>query len=101
MITGDGLVLDGKTLYVVQNFLNQIGVVDLNPALTSGTVLEPITDPSFRIPTTAAEFGSHLYAVNARFDVAAPPFPGSPPADPSLKYEMVRVSKRYGIVSAK
>lgn len=94
VMTGDGLVLDGKTLYVVQNFMNQIGVVELNPAFTTGTVLEPITDPYFRIPTTAAEFGSHLYAVNARFDVAPPPFPGSPQADPNLKYEVVRVSKR-------
>ena len=34
--SGDGIVLDGKTLYVVQNFLNQIAVVHLSPDLSSG-----------------------------------------------------------------
>ena len=64
----DGLVLAGKTLYAVQNQINQIGVVHLDPTLTSGVVSsEPLTSPEFRIPTTAAKFGSTIYAVNARF----------------------------------
>jgi hypothetical protein len=33
----------------------------------SGEVTEVITNSDFRVPTTAAKFGSHLYAVNARF----------------------------------
>jgi sugar lactone lactonase YvrE len=46
---GDGLVLAGKKLYVVQNFLNQIGVVDLDPSYTSGTVRdESLTSPIHR-----------------------------------------------------
>jgi sugar lactone lactonase YvrE len=65
---GDGLVLAGRTLYVVQNFLNQIGIVTLDPSLTSGVVsAEPLTSDEFRIPTTAAKFGNTIYAVNARF----------------------------------
>jgi sugar lactone lactonase YvrE len=65
---GDGLVLDGETLYVVQNFSNQIGVVMLDPSLTSGVVSdEPLTSADFIVPTTAAKFGSMIYAVNARF----------------------------------
>jgi sugar lactone lactonase YvrE len=65
---GDGLVLAGKNLYVVQNQLNQISIVNLNPSLTSGEVKdEPLTSPEFRIPTTAAKFGNTIYAVNARF----------------------------------
>ena len=91
--SGDGIVLHGKTLYVVQNFLNQIAVVELAPDLQSGTVTAFITDPEFRIPTTAARFGDSLYAVNARFDVAPPPLPGFPPADPTLEYEIVRVER--------
>jgi len=91
--SGDGLVLDGNTLYVVQNTLNKITVVELEADLSAGTVVDTIVSPLFRIPTSADQYGNALYAVNARFDVAPPPFPGSPPADPELAYEVVRVSK--------
>ena len=92
--SGDGLLLDGKTLYVVQNFLNQIAIVELDRTFSTGEIVGTITNPDFRIPTTVAEFGNALYAVNARFDVAPPPLPGNPPADPTLEYEAVRVLKR-------
>src|SRR5574341_1140556 len=65
---GDGILLQGKTLYVVQNFLNQIAVVELNPDFSAGEITTTITSALFRIPTTAAKFGSALYVVNARFD---------------------------------
>jgi sugar lactone lactonase YvrE len=91
---GDGLLLDGKDLYVMQNQLNTISIVRLSPDLTSGTVTRTITDPAFRVPATIAEFGSSIYAVNARFDAAAPPFSGAPLPDPPLDYEIVKVSKR-------
>jgi len=90
--SGDGLVLAGRTVYVVQNFLNQIGVVDLDPGFTTGTVGEPIVSEAFRIPTTADRFGSSLYAVNARFDVAPPPFAGTPPS-PEVDFEVVKVER--------
>ena len=35
---GDGILLDGKVLYVVRNRLNQIAVVDLSPDMTSGAI---------------------------------------------------------------
>jgi sugar lactone lactonase YvrE len=79
---GDGILLRGKTLYVVQNRLNQIAVVELNADLTVGTIAETLTDPDFRVPTTIARFGNALYAVNARF--------GTPPT-PETEYEVVRV----------
>jgi len=82
---GDGILLDGMTLYVVRNRLNQIAVIDMAPDLASGRLVSTITDPAFRVPTTIAEFGRSLYAVNARFGV---PDPGN--AD----YDVVRVSKR-------
>lgn len=80
---GDGLVLSGTTLYVVQNFLNQVGVVQLSPHLDSGAVGEPITNDAFNIPTTAGLFGNSLYVVNAKF--------GTPPA--GTPYEVVRVDR--------
>jgi sugar lactone lactonase YvrE len=67
MTNGDGMLLLGRTLYVVQNFSNQVAVVSLNRTGTSGRQTRTITDPGFDIPTTAAAFGSRLYLVNARF----------------------------------
>jgi len=83
---GDGILLDGKTLYVVQNRFNQIAVVHLNPSLTAGEVTGYSSDPLFDIPTTIAEFGSSLYAVNARF--------GTAPDPDTASYDVVKVSKR-------
>lgn len=75
--SADGLLLDGNTLYAVQNFMNQIAVVELNADLTSGNVTRRITEPfasndAIAIPTTIADGGDALYAVTAGF---APPSP--------------------------
>lgn len=82
---GDGILLQGKTLYVVQNALNRIAVVEVAPDFESGEIVSLITSPSFRVPTTIAGFGDALYAVNARF--------GTPPT-PDTEYEVVRVPGR-------
>jgi sugar lactone lactonase YvrE len=70
---GDGLLLDGRILYVVQNMLNQVAVVQLERDMASGTVAALLTDPDFDVPTTIDEFGHRLYAVNARFRPATEP----------------------------
>jgi sugar lactone lactonase YvrE len=67
VVNGDGILLDGKTLYVVQNRDNKVAVVRLRRGLASGTVTMYITDSDFDVPTTIDEFGKRLYAVNARF----------------------------------
>ena len=85
VLNGDGILLQGKTLYVVQNQLNQIAVVELNSNFTEGIIVDTITDSDFRVPTTIARFGNSLYAVNARF--------GTPPT-PDTEYEIVRVSRK-------
>lgn len=87
--SGDGLVLHGHTLYVVQNFLNQISVITLAPDLARGQVTDVITSDLFRIPTTGAYLGGSLYVVNARFDVALPPLLGGEPM--AVDYDVVRV----------
>jgi sugar lactone lactonase YvrE len=69
---GDGLLLQGTTLYVVQNQLNRIAVVELAADGSSGTVVDHLTDPALDIPTTVARFGSALYAVNSRFGIPDP-----------------------------
>ena len=91
VLRGDGIVLNGNTLYVVQNFLNQVSVVSLDRKLTAGRVTEVITSDLFRVPSTAARFGNSLYIVNARFDVALPPFLGGQPM--VLDYDVVRVRR--------
>ena len=75
----DGLWLDGKTLYVVQNFRNQIAVVELSPDYLSGAIVRFITEPfasnpSTKVPTTIAAFGNVLYAVTAGFAAPSPDF---------------------------
>jgi hypothetical protein len=81
---GDGLRFAGSRLYVVQNFNNQISVVNLNNDLTSGAIERTITDPAFRVPTTIASFGDSLYAVNARFDT---------PPGPDVDYDVVKLPR--------
>ena len=43
---GDGILLDGKTLYVVQNLLNQIAVIELETDLSAGAIVGLITSPA-------------------------------------------------------
>ncbi len=85
LTNGDGLLLIGKTLFVVQNRLNQIAVIKLARDFSSGTIKQTITSPLFRVPTTLALSRGGLYAVNARF--------GTPPS-PTTDYDVVRVPVR-------
>jgi len=81
---GDGILLDGKTLYVVRNQQNRIAVVRLSRDLSNGTLLTHLTHPDFSVPTTIAEFGQRLYAVNARFGT---------PVTPTTPYWVTQVRK--------
>jgi sugar lactone lactonase YvrE len=69
---GDGLLLTGKRLYVVQNQLNLVAVIALQPGFATGSVVTRLSDPDFSVPTTVDDFGKRLYAVNARFGVPDP-----------------------------
>jgi len=68
----DGLVLDGRRLWAVQN-TNQVTRIRLAADLSSGVVEEVITSELFQVPATAARFGSRLAVVNAKFDTGIPP----------------------------
>lgn len=81
---GDGLLLRDRTLYVVQNQLNQIAVVKLSQEYTHGKVVDTLTNPNLNVPTTAAFFGDAVYVVNAKFGAQNPG---------SLPYEVVRVGE--------
>lgn len=73
---GDGMLLVGTTLYVVQNRNNEIAVLDVSPDGSRARVTERISDPNFDVPTTVAKFGERLYLPNARF--TTPPTPETP-----------------------
>ena len=81
---GDGILLLGRTLYVVRNQNNLVAVVRLSPNLSSGTVTRTITSPNFDVPTTLARHGVRLYAVNARFTT---------PPTPNTTYTVVQVRR--------
>lgn len=75
LTTGDGLVLDGRTLYVVRENPAEIVPVTLSDDLAKGEVAVAFTDPSLDLPTTAAKVGDRLLVVNSQLD-------GSPPEPP-------------------
>ena len=84
LTNGDGLLLKGRTLDVVQNRDNRIAVVALARDYANGRITKTLTSKDFDVPTTLARTSDGLYAVNARF--------GTAPA-PATKYWISRVSR--------
>ncbi len=80
---GDGILLRGRTLYVVQNQDNKIAVIHLKKGLRRGEIKRSLTDSDFDVPTTIASKGGFLWAVNARFTT---------PPTPTTTYDVVRVT---------
>jgi sugar lactone lactonase YvrE len=82
VMNGDGILLRGKRLYVVQNVLNQVAVLRLRRHFTEAVQKATLTDPDFRVPTTLAHHGNRLYAINADFGHEA---------DPTWKYDIIKM----------
>jgi hypothetical protein len=91
LVNGDGILLRGRTLYVVENrdpngdATGEVSVVKLRRNLSEGTIERQIVDPDFDVPTTIARSGGRLYAVNGRFNT---------PPTPETEYQVVKVPKR-------
>ncbi len=79
---GDGLLLSGGALYVVQNMFNKVAVVALDSPSRGRVLTRTITDPALDIPTTIAASGRFLYAVNARFTTTP---------EPNTRYQIIRL----------
>lgn len=75
LTTGDGLELNGQTLYAVRESPAEIVVIDLSEDFSSGEVRERITDPSLDFPTTLALAGERLLVVNSQLDTSSPELP--------------------------
>ena len=71
-MNGDGLLLEGQTLYVVQNFLNRVRVIHLSADFGSGTTVGLLTHPAFFVPTTIDKLNGRLYLPNAKFGITDP-----------------------------
>lgn len=84
LTNGDGILLQGQTLYVVQNRSNLLAVLTLAQDFSSASVVRRVTNVSFDVPTTVAASDGSLYLVNARFGIANPD---------TAEYSVVRISK--------
>ncbi len=73
--SGDGLVRDGKTLYVIQNFLNTILPIDLSNSGRRGVVGTGFSYDGADIPTTGVLVHDQLVVTNSQFDTL---FGGAP-----------------------
>jgi Cu-Zn family superoxide dismutase len=65
---GDGVVVDGDALTVVQNAAGTLTRLTLSPDATRATVVAAVHDRNLRFPTTAAPAGDRLLVVNAQLD---------------------------------
>lgn len=69
---GDGLILDGQTLYVVNGYGgDEVAVLQLAASYDSTQADGQLTAESLDRPTTAALVGDSLYVVNGRFETLA------------------------------
>ena len=81
---GDGLLLEGRTLYVVQNRLNRVAVIELSRNLREGTIVAYLTHPALDVPTTIDRVAGRLYLPNARFGIPNPD---------TAEYQVVNIGK--------
>ena len=90
-VDGDGLYLDGRTLYIMQNFSNKIAVVQLSGDLSKGKFIKNIPGEGeinpLNIATSIIGFGNSIYAINTNFFELLGPDPAS------VQAEVVRLRK--------
>ncbi|GAA2415567.1 hypothetical protein GCM10010191_27320 [Actinomadura vinacea] len=70
---GDGMLLNGDTLYVVQNRLNAVAVLKVARDGSKARVVKRISDSKFDVPATVAPYKNRLYLPNARFTTTPTP----------------------------
>jgi Cu-Zn family superoxide dismutase len=76
--TGDGLVLDGRTLYVVRQGEQEIVTIELAHDLGKGRVLSRFKHPALAWPATAVKVGDQLLVVNTQFNKRTTKDPATP-----------------------
>jgi hypothetical protein len=90
--SADGILLHGRSLFVVENFAERLVTVKLGHDFRTARITSVVTDAdvhgAFRIPTAVAEQDGRLALVNARFDVGLPP-PLGTGVPPGTDYNLV------------
>ncbi len=89
---GDGLLRQGRRLFVVENrdtnagttTVGEVSVVKLRRHLSQDRIVREIVDSDFDVPTTIARSGGREYVVNAKFGQNTP----------DQTYEVVKVPKK-------
>lgn len=81
---GDGMLVLGRKLYVVQNQSNQVAVFEMAAMGFSGRLVDTLTSSDFDIPTTIARYGDGLFLPNARFNT---------PPTPATEYWVTRIDR--------
>jgi hypothetical protein len=95
-VDGDGLYLDGRTLYILQNFQDKVAVVQLSGDLTGGSFIRNIPGEGapnpLKVATTIIGFNNSLYAINTNFfeRIGTVENPGNPA---EIQSEVVRLRK--------
>lgn len=93
LVNADGLLRQGRKLYVVENQddpdpaaagVGVVSVVKLGRNLSRARIARTITSALFQVPTTMARSGGRNYVVNAKFGLA----------NPDGAFEVVKVPKR-------
>ncbi len=67
VVSGDGILLRGRRLYVSRNMKALVTRIRLSPDLSRGTVTGELRHTELNGPTTLAAHGRRLYAVNGQF----------------------------------
>ncbi|MFC5382712.1 hypothetical protein [Aquipuribacter nitratireducens] len=84
LVNGDGLFLQGRTLWAVRNQDEVVTEIRLDGDLDAGRVVDELTSIAFDVPTTVTFAAGRLWAVNARF--------GTVPT-PTTTYDVVQVPR--------
>ena len=86
LVNADGIVLRGRTLWVVQNFSRQISRLKLRRRFESASVEAVVPTPADRTFTTAKRVGGRLLVVDSKF--------GFPPAAAVAENRIVSIDAR-------
>ena len=84
VVNGDGILREGRRLFVVRNTDNLVSVLKLRRDLSAARTLREIDSERFNVPTTIAAARGREYVVNAKFGQNTP----------DQTYEVVKVPRR-------
>ncbi len=68
VMAGDGLLIDGQTLWVMRNAAATLVTLQLSDDLGGAEVVTTTTDPDFDFPTTFARVGEKILVVNSQLN---------------------------------